>query len=124
MRGFCREFGEQQRVEVDFQSHDLPGPLSADTSLCFFHTKESPNVVDTGTALRRLWGTGRDSSHGQIPVGLMRSGKGGGLGLHRMQERLKLVKGELSMESQPKRGTTIHARVPVSSGTDSMRAAG
>jgi signal transduction histidine kinase len=41
-----------------------------------------------------------------------------------MEERLKLVKGTLSIESQLKRGTTIHARVPVSSGGDSMRAAG
>jgi PAS domain S-box-containing protein len=36
MRGFCRESGEQQNVKIDFQSHDLPGPLTADMSLCFF----------------------------------------------------------------------------------------
>ena len=30
-----------------------------------------------------------------------------------MQERLKLVKGTVSIESLPKRGATIHARVPV-----------
>jgi hypothetical protein len=24
MRGFCREFGEQQEVEIDFHTHDLP----------------------------------------------------------------------------------------------------
>jgi len=47
-----------------------------------------------------------------------------GLGLISMEERLKLVKGTLSIESQPKRGTTIHARVPFASGSDSMRAAG
>jgi signal transduction histidine kinase len=47
-----------------------------------------------------------------------------GLGLISMEERLKLVKGTFSIESQPKRGTTIHARVPLSSGSDSMRAAG
>jgi len=41
-----------------------------------------------------------------------------------MEERLKLVKGTFSIESQPERGTTIHARVPLSSVTDSMRAAG
>ena len=36
MRGFCREFGEQQKVEIDFKIHDLPVPLSPDISLCFF----------------------------------------------------------------------------------------
>ena len=47
-----------------------------------------------------------------------------GLGLISMEERLKLVKGTFAIESQPKRGTTIHARVPLSSESDSMRAAG
>ena len=36
-----------------------------------------------------------------------------GIGLILMEERLKLVNGTLSVDSQPKRGTTIHACVPV-----------
>src|SRR6202008_4401248 len=32
MRGFCREFVEQQKVEIDFKAHDLPTPLSPDIS--------------------------------------------------------------------------------------------
>jgi signal transduction histidine kinase len=48
---------------------------------------------------------------------------GSGLGLNRMQERLKLVKGVLSIDSQLKRGTTIHARVPLRSGSPSVREA-
>jgi signal transduction histidine kinase len=47
-----------------------------------------------------------------------------GLGLISMEERLKLVKGTLSIESQLKRGTTIHARIPLGSESDSVRAAG
>jgi signal transduction histidine kinase len=49
---------------------------------------------------------------------------GGGLGLTSMRERLKLIKGELSIESQPKRGTTIHARVPLDANSNSERAVG
>jgi signal transduction histidine kinase len=30
-----------------------------------------------------------------------------------MKERLKLVNGELLIESQPRKGTTIHVRVPL-----------
>jgi signal transduction histidine kinase len=75
-----------------------------------------------------LWGTSDE-----IHLTLKDSGAGfdreaakksRGLGLISMEERLKLVKGTLSINSQPKRGTTIHARVPLSSGGDSMRAAG
>jgi len=37
-----------------------------------------------------------------------------GLGLVSMSERLKLVAGELSIETQPGRGTRIHAHAPYS----------
>jgi PAS domain S-box-containing protein len=133
MRGFCREFGEQQKVDVDFQTHDLPGPLSADTSLCFFRVLQESlhNAVKHSGARHfevRLWGisdgihlTVRDSGEGFDREAAKTSR---GLGLVSMEERLKLVKGTLSIDSQAKRGTTIHAYVPFNSGTDSMRAAG
>jgi signal transduction histidine kinase len=37
---------------------------------------------------------------------------GSGFGLISMQERLKLVKGKLTIDSTPGRGTVISARVP------------
>jgi signal transduction histidine kinase len=39
-----------------------------------------------------------------------------------MKERLKLVEGQLSIESKPGMGTTICARVPLSSETTAERA--
>jgi signal transduction histidine kinase len=133
MRGFCREFGQQQKVEVNFQTQDLPGPLSPDTSLCFFRVLQESlhNAVKHSGVQQfevRLWGTS-DEIH--LTVG--DSGEGfdresaktsRGLGLISMEERLKLVRGTLSIDSQPKRGTTIHACVPFDSGTDSVRVAG
>jgi len=50
--------------------------------------------------------------------------QGRSLGLTSMQERLRLVHGELSIYSQPKGGTTIHARVPFRSSSESVQAAG
>jgi len=47
-----------------------------------------------------------------------------GLGLTSMRERLNLVDGELSIDSQPMRGTTIHARVPLGRSNISARAVG
>ena len=38
--------------------------------------------------------------------------RGRGIGLISMRERVKLVGGNLSIESQPQQGTTIHAWVP------------
>lgn len=47
-----------------------------------------------------------------------------GLGLTSMQDRLKLVNGELSIDSQRNRGTTVHACVPIGSRSEFKRAAG
>jgi signal transduction histidine kinase len=75
-----------------------------------------------------LWGrpgeinlTIRDSGAG-FDVQSAREGRG--LGLTSMQERLKVVNGELSIESQPNRGTVIRARVRLGSQSESIRAAG
>jgi signal transduction histidine kinase len=133
MRGFCREFGEQQKVEIDFQTHDLPSPLSPDISLCFFRVlQEALHNSAKHSGVRhfevRLWGT-LDEIHLTVSdsgAGFDREAakESRGLGLISMEERLKLVNGMLSIDSQPKRGTTIHARVPFNAGSDSMRAAG
>ena len=133
IRGFCKEFGEQQKVKIDFQAHDLPSPLLPDISLCFFRVlQESLHNSAKHSGVRhfevRLWGTA-DEIHLTVSdsgVGFELAGakESRGLGLISMEERLKLLKGTLLIESQPKHGTTIHARVPFSSGSDSMRAAG
>ncbi len=121
LRGFCQEFSEQQKVEVDFKTHDLPTPLSPDISLCFFRVlQEALHNAAKHSGVRhfevRLWGT-----PDEIHLTISDSGVGfdieatkasRGLGLISMQERLKLLNGTLSIESQLQRGTTIHASVP------------
>jgi PAS domain S-box-containing protein len=133
MRGFCQEFARQQKVEIDFKAHDLPSPLSPDISLCLFRVlQEALHNSAKHSRVRQfevcLWGTS-DEIHLTVKdsgAGFDReeAKKSRGLGLISMEERLKLVKGTLSINSQPKRGTTIDARVPLNSGSDSMRAAG
>ena len=76
----------------------------------------------------RLWG-----STGEIQLTISDLGAGfdtetamktTGLGLTSMQERLRLVHGELSINSQPRGGTTIHAHIPFAPTSDSAQAAG
>jgi PAS domain S-box-containing protein len=133
IRSFCREFGEQQKVEIDFETHDLPRPLSPDISLGFFRVlQEALHNAVKHSGVRhfevRLWGTSSE-----IHLTVKDSGTGfdreaaktsRGLGLISMEERLRLVNGTLSIYSQPKRGTTIHARVPAGSASDSVSVAG
>jgi len=133
IRGFCKEFGDQQRVEIDVQSHDLPSPLPQGISLCLFRVlQEAMHNAAKHSGVRRfevrLWGapdeihlTVSDSGSG-FDVEAAKTSRG--LGLINMEERLKLVDGMLSIESQLKRGTTIHARVPLRSDVKAIRAAG
>ena len=133
MRGFCREFGEQQKVDIDFQTNDLPSPVPPDIALCFFRVlQEALHNSAKHSGVRhfevRLWGTS-DGIHLTVAdsgAGFDRETgmKSTGLGLTSMQERLRLVGGTLSIESRPRRGTTIYARVPFTSSRDSALAAG
>ena len=130
---FCDEFGERHRLEIDFQIHDLPPSLPNETSLSLFRVlQEALRNATKHSGVKsfevRLWG-----SAGEIHLMVSDLGAGfdaeaamksTGLGLTSMRERLRLVGGELSINSQPKRGTTIHARVPVTSSSDSARAVG
>jgi signal transduction histidine kinase len=130
--GFCREFSEQQKVEIACRIHDLPVLLSPDISLCLFRVLQEALQNSTKHSGVRyceveLWGT-----PDEIHLTVSDSGAGfdidaakasRGLGLISMEERLKLLNGNLSIESQLQRGTTIHARVPFSSGEDFLQGA-
>jgi PAS domain S-box-containing protein len=126
MRGFCNEFGEQQKVEIDFESHDLPDPLAPDISLCLFRILQEAlynSVKHSGGRHFKVRSWGK-SNEVHLTVSDFGSGfnkeaakAGRGIGLISMHERLQILKGTLSIDSQPKRGTTIHAFVPINPGS-------
>jgi PAS domain S-box-containing protein len=124
LRGFCQEFGEQQKVKVDFKAHDLPVPLSPDISLCFLrvlqealHNSAKHSGVQAFEV--RLWGTPKDvhltvsDSGAGFDIEAARASRG--LGLISMAERVKLLNGTFTIESQLERGTKVHVSVPLRS---------
>ena len=133
MRGFCREFERQQKVEIDFTGGDLPKSLPQDVSVSLFrvlqealrnsvkHSGVRQFKVELFEASDAIHLRVSDSGLGFDPDAAM---KGGGLGLISMRERIKLVKGEFSIDSQLRYGTRIHAMVPLLSGSSSARAVG
>jgi signal transduction histidine kinase len=133
MSSFCQEFGERKNVMIDFTSDGLPSFIPPEIALCLFRVLQETlhNAVQhSGTRQfdAKLWST-LDEIHLRVTdcgVGFNfeKATKAGGLGLNRMQERLKLVKGKISIDSPPLGGTTVHARVPVGFGTDSIQVVG
>ena len=122
IRGFCSEISARQKVEIDFSHQDVPGTVRPDIALCLFRVLQEAlqNAVRHSSAVRftvnlqatpqALTLTVRDDGRGFDPESVSQDG---GLGLTSMRERLKLVAGELSIESQPAKGTTVVARVPL-----------
>jgi signal transduction histidine kinase len=121
--GFCKELSDRHGVEISFHSEGIPKELPNEISLCFFRVSQEAlqngmkhsgslrfEVSLTGT-LNELNLTVRDLGTG---FEFEDAAKGNGLGLISMKERMKLVGGELSIDSQPQFGTTIHARVALS----------
>jgi PAS domain S-box-containing protein len=133
MRNLCKEFGGQQKMEVVFQSGDLPSPLPPEVSISLFRVLQEAlrnaakhsgvknvevRILETTDEIHLTIG---DSGRGFDVATAM---QGRGLGLTSMQERIRLVNGTISIESKPMGGTTIHVRVPLGSEHGSQRAAG
>jgi PAS domain S-box-containing protein len=119
----CRELAEQHEVEISFHSENIPRTLSRDVSLCLFRVLQEAlqnAIKHSGSQhFRVLLKTG--SNEIELLVNDRGAGfdpeqafNGRGIGLGSMKERLKLVNGKISIDSELGRGTTIHARVPVS----------
>jgi PAS domain S-box-containing protein len=131
MKSFCQEFGKRQKVEVEFESLNVPPSVPADISLCLFRVLQETlhdaakhsganrfSVQMRGTS-DEIQLTVSDPGAGFDPEAAVKSR---GLGLTSMKERLHLVKGEISIDSRPERGTTIDARVPLGSHIDAKLA--
>jgi signal transduction histidine kinase len=124
LRGFCLEFSERHKLAVLFVHHDIQEEIPKDVSLCLYRIVEGAlqNVVKhSGAEEAKVELSGHDH---QIDLCISDSGTGfspesarveAGIGLISMRERLRLVGGILSIESEPSHGTRIRVRVPLAS---------
>ena len=121
LKGFCREFTEQHKLAVRFAHSNIPGQIPKDVTLCLYRiTQEGlQNVVKhSGAEQAEVELLGHSD---EIELRISDSGRGFdvesakgvvGLGLISMRERLRLIGGHLSIESEPSHGTRILARIP------------
>lgn len=132
IKSWCREFGERQRIEVDFKS-DVVSVLPPEVGVCLFRIlQEALHNMQKHSGVKRV-GVQIEEHPNEVHLVVNDSGKGfdvemaqqgRGLGLTSMQERVRLVNGTIDIESKPMGGTTIHVRVPIESKCGSQRAAG
>jgi PAS domain S-box-containing protein len=124
MEDFCQEFAKRQNVEIDFTHGDLPKNIPPDVSLCLFRILQEGlhNAVKYSGVQR--FEAGLQPVPGGVQLVIRDSGAGfdvqaamkeQGLGLVSMRERVSLVRGTLTIESKPTKGTVINVRVPLAS---------
>lgn len=122
LKGLCKEFSEQHNLQVQFVYDGIPGQIPKDVTLCLFRIVQEGlrNVVKHSGATEAEVEL---SAHGDrielcisdLGVGFnTESARGAaGLGLISMRERLRLVGGDLTVESEPLHGTRIRVRTPL-----------
>jgi PAS domain S-box-containing protein len=131
VQGFCKDFGDRYKVEVAFASEGMPATVLPEISFCLFRVMQEGlhnALKHSGVTLFEVKLLG---SPAEIRLTIRDSGVGfepelakdtPGLGLIGMQERVRLVKGAISITSKPQSGTEISVSVPVSTGERTERA--
>ncbi|PWT80442.1 MAG: hypothetical protein C5B58_11665 [Acidobacteria bacterium] len=119
--GLCRELSQRHDVEIAFRYTDVPEKLSPESALCLFrvlqealqnaikHSGVRKFEVSLGCISNELVLGVRDSGAGFNPEQI---NDGPGLGLASMRERVRLIHGQLRIDSSPQDGTYIQAIVP------------
>jgi PAS domain S-box-containing protein len=129
MRSWCREFGEKQKLKISFESHDVPNVLPSAVSACLYRVLQEAvhNAAKHGGVKDVDVKLGANSQEIYLTVNNLgfdaeTAMKGQELSLCSMRERLAMVNGYFSIDTLPKRGTTIQARVPFTSTVQSALA--
>jgi PAS domain S-box-containing protein len=127
--GFCREFSRQHGIRIHFVHHEVDQSTTKEVTLCIFRIVQEAlrNVVKhSGAGEASVELSGHSDS---IDLCISDSGAGfdpqnisslGGIGLISMRERLRLVGGRLSIESERSRGTRIRAQIPISKSSEQV----
>ncbi len=117
------EFSDDRDLPVAFDYQPLPSPLPSEVALCLFRVVEESltNIAKHSGARSARISLGSDNG---LRLVVEDSGSGfdaaslqsrAGLGFVSMQERLRVIRGTIVVDSVPSRGTRIDVWVPAAS---------
>jgi PAS domain S-box-containing protein len=122
LRGFCREYSASHGIKVDFTARDVPRTLPDDISLCLYRIAQESlqNVfkhsrAGTASVILEMEGSRirlhvSDNGYGFDPEAVKSKDS---LGLVSMAERVRALKGTISIDSTIGEGTHIVAEIPL-----------
>lgn len=116
LRELCQQMSERHELPIEFKIDHGSVRLPQDVALCFYRVAQEAlnNIIKhSGTDKAELT---LAEERGRLRMQVRDFGSGfkltksaAGLGLSTMQERLRIIRGELSIASRPGRGTVITA---------------
>jgi len=122
LKAFCVEFSDQQGIQIDFASENVPPGIPGDATLCIFriaqealrnvkkHSGANRAVVRLEWAGDKLHLSVSDLGKGFDPS---KSSAEHGIGIRSMEERLRLLGGQLEIQSLLMEGTIVDAWLPL-----------
>ncbi|HVT89160.1 MAG TPA: MASE1 domain-containing protein [Tepidisphaeraceae bacterium] len=125
LRAHCMEFQGETGIETSFTSDGDDHAIPPDLSLCIYRVAQEAlrNVVNHAQAKRVQISLTNDQRRLRLRIDddgcgfdPKKSNYSGGLGLMSMEERIRLVQGEIIIDSYAQRGTNIQIDVPLEGG--------
>jgi signal transduction histidine kinase len=122
LQGHCAEFGRQHAIEVTLSAADGLHSIPPDVALCLYRvTQEALRNTAAHAGARQAHITLRGTADGLELViaddgqgfNLAQAQRRGGLGLISLDERVRLVGGSLTINTQVKHGTEVRVQVPL-----------
>ncbi len=122
LRWECESFSNRSGVATEFSSTNVPSDISKQLGICFYRIAQEAlnNVARHAETDRASVSLNRE---GDVLVLVVRDHGAGfvrdkppssqGIGLESMEERARLVHGEIEIETGPGQGTTVSVQVPL-----------
>jgi two-component system sensor histidine kinase UhpB len=130
LRGYCREFEREHGLAVAFRGDGELETVPPDVALCLYRVTQEGlgNVVRHAGAGHASVTVEREKDDVILTIGddgrgfdLSQARHRPGLGLISLDERVRLVGGRLTIDSQSQRGTELRIVVPLSEARDAPR---
>jgi two-component system sensor histidine kinase UhpB len=127
LRSHCREFEREHGIKVALREGDDLGTIPPDVALCLYRvTQESlKNAARHAKPSHVSLDVARDGADLTLIISddgcgfdLAEARSRGGLGLISLDERVRLVRGRLTIDTKPQHGTRIQVVVPLSEASD------
>jgi len=122
LKGHCAEVGRQHAIELTVSAVDGVDGIPQDVALCLYRVaQEALRNITAHAGARKAQVTLKSAEEG-LELLIVDDGQGfdlaetrrlGGLGLISLEERVRLVGGNLTINTAPQRGTEVRVQVPL-----------